>query len=80
MHIETNNVSINSSGKSGYVLDHFEATRPMPTYSFGFIISQMQKVLTNITAIQQPKIQVWARKDFHGDLNVSSKYSLKITI
>lgn len=51
----------------------------MPTYSFGFIISQMQKLLTNITAIQQPRIQVWARKDLHGDLDVSSKYSLKIS-
>lgn len=51
----------------------------MPTYSFGFIISQMQKVLTNITAIQQPRIQVWARKDFHGELNVSSKYILTIS-
>lgn len=61
-------------------MDHFEATRPMPTYSFGFIITQMQKVSTNITAIQQPRIQVWARKDFHGELNVGSEYPLQINI
>lgn len=78
--IEKINVFVNSSNKTDYVLDHFEVTRPMPTFSFGFVISQMQKVSTNITAIQQPKIQVWARKDFHGDLKVGSEYLPKETI
>lgn len=62
-----------SPNKTDYVIDHFETTKCLPTFAFGFFLSQLQVVSTSATAIEQPKIQIWARKDFHGDLKVYSR-------
>lgn len=57
--------------KTDYVVDHFKTTEPLSTFAFGFIISQLAKVNATPTALTKPKINVWARKDLHGDLAVS---------
>lgn len=57
--------------KTDYVIDHFKTTEPLSTFAFGFIISQLTKVNATPTALTKPKINVWARKDLHGDLTVS---------
>lgn len=72
-----NNFSYSHSDES-FVLDHFETTPPMSTFTFGFVISQLQQV--NRTDFQDPHIQnlcikVYARPDMHKDLleSVSEK-------
>lgn len=56
--------------KTNYVIDHFKRTEPLSTFAFGFIISQLARVNGTPTALTKPKINVWARKDLHGDLTV----------
>lgn len=53
------------------VLDHFQLTPPMSTFTFGFLISQLTVV--ERTDFPDPHIQnvcikVYARSDLHADL------------
>lgn len=60
------------SNKTDYVIDHFKTTEPLSTFAVGFIISQLTRVNSTQTDLLKPKINVWARKDLHGDLAVSA--------
>lgn len=60
-----------SFNKTNYVIDHFKTTEPLSTFAFGFIISQLTRVNSTSTISSKPTINVWARKDFHGELSVS---------
>uniref|UniRef100_A0A1A9VNN8 Aminopeptidase n=1 Tax=Glossina austeni TaxID=7395 RepID=A0A1A9VNN8_GLOAU len=59
--------SLNSSPESSYVIDYFETTPPMSTFTFGFVISQLNKFkpdqgkLTDIGL--QLEINLWAREE-----------------
>lgn len=63
--------------KTNYVLDHFQTTVPLSTYAFGFIISQLTRVHSPESTLSKPKINVWARKDLHGDLTVHFFFRIK---
>ena len=53
------------------MVDHFEKTPPMSTFTFGFVISQLTQL--NRTDFSDPHIKklcikVYARPDLHRDL------------
>lgn len=59
------------SSDDNYVVDHFEKTPPMSTFTFGFVISQL--MLVNRTDFADPRnnkvcIKVYARPELHKDL------------
>ncbi|XP_062121831.1 aminopeptidase N [Drosophila sulfurigaster albostrigata] len=52
-----------------YVIDFFEKTPPMSTFTFGFFISALQLYKsTNIMTSSQPIIQMWTLKDDENQL------------
>ncbi|XP_037815960.1 aminopeptidase N [Lucilia sericata] len=52
-----------------YVLDHFETTPPMSTFTFGFVISQLEKYVPHQTDQNiQPNITIWSTPDLHSEL------------
>lgn len=60
-----------SSSDSNYVIDHFERTRPMSTFTFGFVISQLSEVnRTYHTPLEKPILKIYGRKDFHKEISV----------
>lgn len=64
-------VFVCSPNSSNYVIDHFERTRPMSTFTFGFVISQLSEVnRTYHTAIEKPVLRIYGRKDFHKEISV----------
>ena len=57
-----------------YVVDHFERTPPMSTFTFGFVISQL--VQLNRTSFPDVRlknlcVKVYARPDLFRDLDAS---------
>lgn len=62
--------------EDNYVVDHFEPTPPMSSFTFGFVISQL--TLVERTDLQDPHIKklcikVYARPDIHKDLEMTVK-------
>lgn len=54
-----------------YVLDHFETTPPMSTFTFGFVISKLDKYVPNQRDEgTEPNISIWATPDIHSELEV----------
>ncbi|KAI8114855.1 Aminopeptidase N [Lucilia cuprina] len=52
-----------------YVLDHFETTPPMSTFTFGFVISQLDKYIPQQTDQNvHPNITIWSTPDLHSEL------------
>ena len=66
------NLIFNSISREDYVIDHFETTPPMSTFTFGFVISQLQYLnRTHIPdpTLKKPCIKVYARPELHKDLD-----------
>lgn len=57
-----------SKDNDEYVLDHFQQTPIMSTYSFGFVISQLTQVNVNNSISLESSIRIWARPNFHREL------------
>lgn len=60
------------SSEDNYVVDHFEPTPPMSTFTFGFVISQLALLArTNFADPRMKKlcINVYARPELHKDLD-----------
>lgn len=61
--------------EDNYVVDNFEPTPPMSTFTFGFVVSQL--ALLERTDLQDPRIKlcikVYARPDIHKDLDLTVK-------
>lgn len=54
-----------------YVVDYFETTPPMSTFTFGFVISQLEKFMPKYTQqIVEPNITIWATSDLYFELEV----------
>lgn len=54
-----------------YVIDHFEKTKPMSTFTFGFVVSQLSEIeRTYHTELTKPSLTIYGRKDFHKEINV----------
>lgn len=63
-----------SPSDSNYVIDHFEKTRPMSTFTFGFVISQLSEVnRTYHTELEKPILKIYGRKDFHSEISVKAR-------
>jgi hypothetical protein len=66
-----------------HVIDYFETTPPMSTFTFGFVMSQ----LTQVQRLGEPAeqcgkicVKIWARPDIHMDLNGSYDRVEKVLI
>ncbi|XP_055848207.1 aminopeptidase N [Episyrphus balteatus] len=55
---------------NNYVVDYFETTPPMSSFTFGFVISQLQKLepTTPLPEERRPQINIWSRPEIHEDL------------
>lgn len=70
-----------SNADDEYVIDEFETTPPISTFTVGFVISKLTEV--NSTMIKEDKeaspiVKVWAREEFQDQLGVS--YSARCDI
>lgn len=60
-----------SPNDTNYVIDHFEKTRPMSTFTLGFVISQLSEVdRTYHTELEKPSLKIYGRKEFHKEISV----------
>uniref|UniRef100_A0A1A9WGS8 Aminopeptidase n=1 Tax=Glossina brevipalpis TaxID=37001 RepID=A0A1A9WGS8_9MUSC len=67
---------MNSSSELDYVIDYFEPTPPMSTFTFGFVISQLNKLKREGTLFmqtqtgleEQMEINLWARQEALADI------------
>ncbi|XP_055377677.1 aminopeptidase N [Condylostylus longicornis] len=66
-------VELNDEKLKNYVVDYFVPTPPMSTFTFGFLISQLQEVpVTSAKAAgesKKPAIKIWARPDVHEEMS-----------
>ncbi|KAG5881692.1 hypothetical protein JTB14_002175 [Gonioctena quinquepunctata] len=57
-----------------WVWDTFQKTPPMPTFSFGLVVSEFSYVSCNVSDDEDIKLRIWARPDFISAVrNVSDK-------
>lgn len=52
-------------------MDTFETTGPIPTFAFGFVMSELTEVSNDMqvkVAENLPTVNIWARDEFHGEL------------
>lgn len=74
-HILPNSPNENdSNADDDYVIDEFETTPPISTFTVGFVISKLAEV--NSTMLKEEKeaspiVKVWAREEFQEQLGVS---------
>lgn len=62
---------LNDENLKNYVVDYFEMTPPMSSFTFGFVISELKEVITNRTletSEKKPIIKIWARPEVHDDI------------
>lgn len=67
-----------SDPHSKYVIDHFETTERMSTFTFGFVISQLTELVVTSSSTKtpasdeqpliRPSVRIWARPEFHPEL------------
>lgn len=75
--------ALSPSSEDNYIVDHFETTPPMSTFTFGFVISQLS--LLNRTDFADPNlkklcIRVYARPDLHKDLEQTVKLLTRLCV
>ncbi|XP_065370998.1 aminopeptidase N [Calliphora vicina] len=67
--LRTDESSLKNNEEDAYVLDHFETTPPMSTFTFGFVISQLERFIPLQTdEMVEPNITIWATPDLHSEL------------
>lgn len=55
---------------SEYVMDHFETTPPMSTFTIGFVTSRLEMLNKTVVPLtpETPIVQIWSRPNIHEDL------------
>uniref|UniRef100_A0A8W7PVR4 Aminopeptidase n=1 Tax=Anopheles coluzzii TaxID=1518534 RepID=A0A8W7PVR4_ANOCL len=61
------------TGDGKHVIDVFKQTAPMSTFTFGFLVSDLQQVTPSLSDEKEderlkPTIRVWARRDFQKNV------------
>ncbi|KAM7360043.1 aminopeptidase N isoform 1-T2 [Cochliomyia hominivorax] len=67
--LRTDELPSESDNDLEYVVDYFETTPPMSTFTFGFVISQLEKYVANeMDQMISPNISIWSTPDLHSEL------------